>query len=427
MTALGFTTPVLLWALLALPILWWLLRAVPPAPVRRRFPGIALLLGLREKDPESHRTPWWLLLLRVAALAALILALAGPVLNPSRALPGQGPLLVVLDGTWASARDWPRRLDRAAEALDAARRAGRPVSVVTLTDPPQGPVEFRGAEDWRERLPGLAPRPWAPEAALPAWVQALPEGIETLWISDGLARDGRSALYQAVAGHGPVQVFQPLTPVIALAPPVFDGQSVAVTARRTAGPAQALTLLAVGRDPAGAERDLARAPLGFEEGAVSAEADFDLPPELRNRITRFQIEGQRGAGAVTLTDDSLRRRKVALLSVREGNEQLALLSPLHYLRQALEPSADLVEIRLAGRLAADRPRCRRAGRHAGDDRGRDAGTDPLGRTGRPSAALCRAPHGRRGGPGLWRPGRGPAAARAAARRRPHRRRRHELG
>ena len=341
--ALGFATPALLWALIALPILWWLLRAVPPAPVRRRFPGIALLLGLRDKDPESQRTPWWLLLMRVVALAALIVALAGPVLNPSRALPGQGPLLVVFDASWASARDWPRRIQRVAQALDAAQREGRPVALLTLTDPPVAEIEFRAAEHWRERLPGLAPRPWSPDTALPDWPATLPEGVETLWISDGLARDGRAALLAALQARGAVQVFQPASPVIALAPASFDGQSVTVSARRTEGPAQALTLLAIGRDPAGAERDLARAPLDFAAGALVAEAGFDLPPELRNRITRFQIEGARGAGAVSLTDDSLRRRKVALLNVREGNESLALLSPLHYLREALAPAADLVE------------------------------------------------------------------------------------
>ncbi len=42
---IGFTAPWMLLALLALPILWLILRAVPPAPIRRRFPGVALLLG----------------------------------------------------------------------------------------------------------------------------------------------------------------------------------------------------------------------------------------------------------------------------------------------------------------------------------------------------------------------------------------------
>ena len=42
---IGFAAPWLLWALAALPILWLILRAVPPAPIRRRFPGVALLWG----------------------------------------------------------------------------------------------------------------------------------------------------------------------------------------------------------------------------------------------------------------------------------------------------------------------------------------------------------------------------------------------
>ncbi|KKM70275.1 hypothetical protein LCGC14_1442330, partial [marine sediment metagenome] len=70
---IGFTAPWLLLGLLALPILWILLRAVPPAPVRRLFPGVALLLGLDDDAQESDRTPWWLLLLRSGAIAALIL------------------------------------------------------------------------------------------------------------------------------------------------------------------------------------------------------------------------------------------------------------------------------------------------------------------------------------------------------------------
>jgi len=343
--ALGFTTPLILAALAVLPILWWLLRAVPPAPVLRRFPGIVLLLGLREKDPESQRTPWWLLALRIGALAALILALAGPVLNPRQVASGDGPLLVVMDGSWASARDWPRRVERVSQALSEARRSGRPVALVSLTaPPPDGPV-FRSADYWQERLNALAPEPFAPEAALPDWLDDLPSGLETLWLSDGLARDGRQSLLQALQARGPVSVFEPAGPVLALMPAGFEGGAVTLTARRAGadlGPAE-MFVQAMGRDPTGTERALARSPLTFAAGATSAEAAMVLPPELRNRITRFQIEGARGAGAVTLTDDSLQRRKVALLTVRDATEAMALLSPLHYIRQALAPVAELID------------------------------------------------------------------------------------
>ena len=76
----GFATPLLLLGLIGLPILWLLLRAVPPAPIRRRFPGVALLLGLQDDDAETDKTPWWLLLLRMLAVAAAILGFAGPIL-----------------------------------------------------------------------------------------------------------------------------------------------------------------------------------------------------------------------------------------------------------------------------------------------------------------------------------------------------------
>ncbi|NCU20573.1 LytTR family transcriptional regulator, partial [Candidatus Falkowbacteria bacterium] len=122
--ALGFASPALLWGLLALPILWVLLRAVPPAPIRRLFPGVALLLGLADETQQADRTPWWLLLLRMAALAAAIIGFAGPVLNPEVKTRGAGPLLIVVDASWASARDWPRRAERIGAALAEAALAG---------------------------------------------------------------------------------------------------------------------------------------------------------------------------------------------------------------------------------------------------------------------------------------------------------------
>ena len=131
----AFLAPWLLLALATLPVLWWLLRAVPPAPGRRVFPGVRLLLGLTDPEKMPERTPWWLLLLRMGALAAAILAFAGPVLNP-RPEGSADPLLVLLDGGWGDAPDWARRMDRAAAALDEASRDGRPAAVMAMTAPP---------------------------------------------------------------------------------------------------------------------------------------------------------------------------------------------------------------------------------------------------------------------------------------------------
>ncbi len=342
---LGFATPALLAGLIALPVLWWLLRAVPPAPVIRRFPGVALLIGLKDETTETDKTPWWLLLLRALAVAALIIGFSGPVLNPQAARDGTGPILIALDASWASARDWPRRIARAEEILAEAQRADRPVAVVPLTDLPAGESPFRAADFWSERVPGLTPAPFTAEPdALEAWLDTLPESFDTYWISDGLEHDYRPALSDALQARGTLTVFETSRAPLALAPPELREGVVTLTAHRPEGlPAQEIEITATGRDPAGVERMLASGITEFDSDATTAQLELTLQPELRNRITRFQIAGTRSAGAVALTDDALQRRKVALLTGREGREGLDLLSPFFYLRQALEPVAELIE------------------------------------------------------------------------------------
>ncbi|WP_371168068.1 DUF4159 domain-containing protein [Aliiroseovarius sp. 2305UL8-7] len=344
---IAFTTPWILAALVVLPVLWWLLRAVPPAPIRRRFPAVTLLLGLEDREAESDRTPWWLLLSRLMAIAALIIGFAGPVLNPEPRQDGQGPLLIFADAGWASASDWPQRITAIERRLDSAAQAGRPVAIVLsheVAEPDARPAQWLSAGDWRSRLPGLSPVAWnAAYGVAETWV-ANQQSADTIWLSDGLERSGRAALLAAFETRGDVEVLQPTAPRLGLLPAQpQDGALVLPVRRSEADLPQDLTVEAHGPDPSGVERVLMTVSVPFGVGESEAEARISLPPELRNRLTRFQIADIRAAGAVSLADDSLRRRRVALLSGAQSREGLELLSPLHYLREALVPSAEVID------------------------------------------------------------------------------------
>ena len=343
---IGFTAPWLLLGLIALPILWILLRAVPPAPIRRRFPGVALLLGLTDDETQADKTPWWLMLLRMLAVAAVIIGFAGPILNPKDDNMGSGPLLIVADGTWADARNWATRQDRISGLLEEASRAGRTVSVAVLTDLPAGEMQFLSADVWQSRLAGLRPQAWEPtRESMGEWADAFGAGgFETYWLSDGLAREGREVVLEALEAKGPVTVLQDARAVIGLRPVTIKDGALQITAVRSDTASDTtLAIAAIGLDPAGVERELARAEAPFEAGEEQGEVALSLPPELRNRISRFAVQGVHSAGAVTLADDGLRRREVALIAPHDAREGLQLLSPLHYLNQALEPTADLIK------------------------------------------------------------------------------------
>mmetsp|Transcript_23149 Transcript_23149/g.39519 ORF Transcript_23149/g.39519 Transcript_23149/m.39519 type:complete len:922 (-) Transcript_23149:2377-5142(-) len=350
---IGFAAPWLLVALIALPILWLILRAIPPAPIRQRFPGVALLLGLRDDEAVSDRTPWWLLLLRMLAVAAMIIGLAGPVLNPEdQTDAGDGPLLIVLDGSWAGAGNWPRQIEAVEAELRRAGSAGREVALFQVAAPE--PAVFQAANTLIPGLPGIQPMPWQP-GTLDAALDRLPEdAFDTVWFSDGLAYPEQPRLLEVLETRGAVRVVQSSLDVVALAPAAYVDGVVELTALRAApGQERNVTILAQGRDPAGNAATLATAAAVFGPGDTEAATSLSLPAELRARVTRFEVLRARSAGAVTLVDDSLRRREVALIAGREGREGLELLSPLHYLQRALTPTADLLNGALSDVLPAN--------------------------------------------------------------------------
>ncbi len=351
---LVFLSPWLLAGLLVLPVLWWLLRATPPAPRHLKFPAVRLLLGLYDPEKIADKTPLWLLLLRMLALAAAIVAFAEPVLDPDPQAEGNGPLLVVMDGGWASAPDWAARVQAAESTLEQAARRGRPTVFVSLARPlPQGAgLPFRGAGDWLAELRGLEPQPWAPDrAAFADWLAARDGNFDTWWLTDGLSYEA-SGLAAALGKRGAVQVVDTARSPLALLPlSTVDGR-LSTTVVGVSEPAdRALSLKIFGTAPNGIPVALARADALLKAGKPSVTVPFDIPLELRNRTTRVTLEGNASAASVALAGDGLRRRKVALIGtqVQEGPQ---LVSPLFYLQKALQPSVVLLRADLTDSLLA---------------------------------------------------------------------------
>jgi uncharacterized protein DUF4159/aerotolerance regulator-like protein len=357
MAGVSFLSPMLLWALLLLPILWWLLRAVPPAPIRAKFPGILLLLGLKDKETTPDRTPWWLLMLRIFAIAAAVIGFAGPVVNPEQAISAQKKLVILMDASWASANDWSGRQSKLTEILRDANQTGRPTVLVRLTDPPQDavPPNFVNAKGPLQRVSGVSPNPWRPDfIRWAAYWAAQDAQFDTVWFSDGLDAVGRQDLYDTLAAKGNVAIFEGANPVIALSPPQVKDGKMAVTALRSwANGGQDISANAVGPDPNGVNLTLSTASARFSPLDMQTELLFDMPSDLRNRIRSVAVEGQRSAGGVVVTGDTVQRRKVALIAPADQQESTNLVSDVFYLRKALAPTAEVIETDLKNTLLAN--------------------------------------------------------------------------
>jgi hypothetical protein len=352
LSALTFANPALLWFLLALPAIWWLLRATPPAPVRVRFAPFRLLEGLRPRREEARRTPWWLLMLRMALLAALIIAMAGPRLDFARAggieRGDGGAVLVVVDDGWTSAARWPQVQETLARLLKEAAAAGRPVMLLPTApalSPP--PLEPASAESLTAAVVAMRPAPFLPDrrAALERISRLPVRPSVVLWLSDGLdhghAREFSEALAGLAARNG-AHMWMPEAGdlPVAVLPPVIRGGEVTVAARR-AGAASPGRVRAVLRARNG--RALATAEIVFRGGALTAYAKIRLPLAVRNQAAMIGLSGQPHAGAVWLLDDAARQRSVLVLSGETRGRDQPLLSPSYYVVKALEPVAEVSE------------------------------------------------------------------------------------
>ncbi len=350
MGGIGFLSPLLLVGLLALPILYWLLRATPPAPVVRAFPAVGLMLGLKNDENTPDRTPWWLLLLRLLAVAAVIIGFAGPILNPADRIKGSGPLLIAMDASWASAQDWPARRAKVVEILRQAIQDDRPVALQRLSDVPRGDIEFRSGNDWLASVQTMEPNAWAPD--YDRWADAISnQGIaQVIWLSDGLNHVGRDTFLTAL-GDIELTIVDGLVEPVALRPLAFEQGKLTTSVLRPKGSVtRDVVLELIGADPRGVLRALSVQELTIE--GVDHLATFELPTELRNRVQQVRIRGVRSAGAVAVTDDSVQGRKIALMSGSQDQEAGTLLSNLHYLRNALVETATLIETDLETALIA---------------------------------------------------------------------------
>ena len=209
--ALAFLSPWLLAGLIALPIIYWLLRTVPPSPRQVEFPPTRILVGIENLEKTPHKTPWWLMLLRLLAAALVILALAEPVLNPDRgnAITTGGPVAIVVDNGWSSAAQWSDRSRMVDRLIDEADSRGRPLVIIGTADAANTTARIDAPRDARTRAAAMTPQSHPPDRnAAAARLQATLANVtdaSIIWLCDGIdhgAATGFMNTLSSMAGNG---------------------------------------------------------------------------------------------------------------------------------------------------------------------------------------------------------------------------------
>ncbi len=348
-----FLQPLALLGLLSLPILWFLLRATPPEPKRALLPSLPLFRDLRAEEETPSRTPWWLLALRLLALALAIIGFAKPTWAPNAALEATGRALVVVDDGWTSAQEWREVTRHAISAIEEATEGNTPVHVM-FTAPRTFPRDFTeplDVETARQVIRNARPASWLPDRndAIERLAASDLSPQRVIWISDGFDHDTGRSFADQLSNVAPTEI-RIARPgggfAITSADSSAQGARVSVV-RALDGVIETADVIAETAEGA----SISSTQLEFAADQTTAEALFEIPTAALNRVARFRIAGVQSAGAVWMWDDAARRPHVGLADA--GSEAQPLLSEHYYVRKALEPYAQLTEQPLDQLIEAD--------------------------------------------------------------------------
>jgi hypothetical protein len=343
---LQFALPAALWGLLALPVIWWLLRFVPPRPEQVAFPPLRLLLKLKDAKETPSKTPWWLMLLRLALAAALIFGVSGPYVGELPPAQKQsGALLLIVDDGFAAAADWPLRVEAMTSIIKDAAREDRAVALVGTT-PQRHPATLAplATDDLLKTLPTLKPQalPTNREALLVSLKNSAKDFGSAIWLSDDHNEKSGKAfaagLSEIFTNNVSVINLEKPKALMALANPKLNSSELTLDVIRQKDAAATAVLEAKAADG----RVLAQSDVTFTSDQNKASAAITLPIELRNEIQTIAVKDQGQAAATLLLDDRWRRKTLAIETNAANADDQALLAPTHYLVNALAPYATLL-------------------------------------------------------------------------------------
>lgn len=357
---LSLLAPEWLSFLLILPVIWWLLRLLPPLPQKIILPSVMLLRGLVTTVKTPETPPVWLLILRLLSITLIIIAFAKPVIDAHPMSIDKGGLLILLDNDWAAARDWDARLEYLRNSLHEMERQKRDVFLMPTTPNTSGAaLSILGPYDAKRaisEIENISPQPWGAD-----WVSAREllnkfapgQTTSSLWLTSGLGGSAANNLIKALEQRGSLKLVNDETvPIYTLSTSSMDDNNITINSHRlnTEGE-ETISVVGYGQD----DQKISDTTLTFHHGAPDTSSPLGLlPTEARNQIIRFQIEGSRTAASTFLLDNDWQTVTVGIVGDRAELDKHSLLSGLFYLDRALKPFAD-IRLDQLGPLLKDNP------------------------------------------------------------------------
>lgn len=345
-SGLTFLNPWFLASLLAIPLLILLLRVIPPPPKYVTLSTARFLEKLTTQKRTSHKTPWWLLLLRALILICVIFAFAHPVVSKTPPLQLNKPVLLIIDNGWASAQNWSKIISKAEAVLRDAKTNNLTVTLgLTAPLPGQDMPLLREQENpatLKTFINGLSAQPWqGEEGKLTSLLdKSLTDDMDVVWLSSGVMGKSTAKLYNTVKNYNSLIIYRPddsLLPVtISNDANNIHETGFIISRVIPAAASQSPTLLEQSQNG----NVLYQNTVAFSGNALSTK--FERKADSSEQPYSLKIAGQSTAASVFLLGSVGDKPYVGIASPDDEDSSSSFTDSAYYLTRALKPFAKII-------------------------------------------------------------------------------------
>ncbi len=342
-SALTFLNPWFLFAFLAVPLLILLLRVIPPPPKQVTLATARFLEKLVTQKRTSHKTPWWLLVLRTLILFFIILAFAHPVMRKDTSAQLTKPVLLIIDNSWSAAQNWEQLILKATHTLRDAQSADLTVRLaLTAPLPGQEKPLLKSADNpatLKSFINGLTPEAWQGKDGSLAQILdgENDENMDVVWLSSGLTSNGSRQLYNEVSDYASLKIYHPndaaLPLVLSNEKDTISSHNYLISRAVPSQINQAITLLGQNKNNTVLEQN----SLSFSGNALTVE--FEHITEKSVRSEKLRVAGQTTAASVLLLGKGGEKPYVGIATSDAEESDSTFTDSEYYLTRALQPFA----------------------------------------------------------------------------------------
>ncbi len=350
---LQFASPWFLAALAGLPILWWLLKLTPPKAKSLNFGGLYFLQKISNEEKTSNKLPLWLLILRLAIIACLILAFSEPFYKKSNFLQTETTgktVIVLIDNGWASAQNWTSMKNQASTLIKEAGKNDQQIILKALFDEGEADIGVTPFENALSNLnqitPQVLPESLKDYESLKNELESFTRNSNSVifYLNDGLSFETENEFIRDLNNSATLKIFDNSEEanILSLHRSAYQGAlELTVTNKGIQDSAVSQNLLQFNDDSQLINSQI----LAINDDEELNRVTLNAESSILRQTTLTTLESQNHAGAKIWNKSNQVEKTIGLLQgkSKEGSDQLEYLSPYFYIEKALAPYHEVIK------------------------------------------------------------------------------------